>query len=397
MLKKIAIFGKVSYKLYAGGTGSGDVNKAYVIDLQQGLTNAGFFVNKKLEKLYSTYLDFDDEVNDITMEKYGFFKAFMPKQHLAEPTFNSDFYDNLADSSDVALITIGRSSGEGSDRKQTDFYLSDNEKAMISNVCSSFHKKTKKVVVILNIGGVIETASWKNLPDAIILAWQPGQEGGNSIADILSGKVSPSGKLPDTYPMNITDIPSTKNFPTDYNGVQSWDSKSSAGLTGSNVEKTIYEEGLNVGYRYFCTSNKAVSYPFGYGLSYTTFKYSNAKIKKEGNKYVASVIVKNVGKTNGKEVVQLYITAPQGIIEKPEIELKAFAKTRELKPGESQIVKMNFSNYDLASYDTNLQSWVTDAGLYQAKFSASALDVKQTVPFKAVKNIVKCHNSLSIK
>jgi beta-glucosidase len=395
--KKVALFGTASYKTYAGGTGSGDVNKPYVININKGLENAGYELDSAIQKMYATYENFGNQVNNISLEKYGFFKMFMPRKKMPEPALNDDFFDNYAKNYDVAIITIGRSSGEGSDRNISDFNLSDNEKYMIKGVCSAFHAKNKKVVVVLNIGGVVETKSWSNDPDAILLAWQPGEEAGNAIADILSGKVSPSGKLPDTFPVSINDVPSTANFPTDYKGSMSWDSKQASTGNVKNVDVTDYAEGINVGYRYFVTSGKQVSYPFGYGLSYTTFSYSNAKIQKKDNKYVATVTVKNDGEREGKEIVELYITAPKSNMEKPAKELKAFAKTRTLKPGESQVVAMTFTNYDLASYDITTQSWITDAGQYKAKFAASSADIRETVSFNAKKQIVKCHDVLGKK
>jgi beta-glucosidase len=285
--KKVALFGTASYKTYAGGTGSGDVNKPYVININNGLENAGYQLDSAMQKMYATYENFGNQVNNISLEKYGFFKMFMPHKKMPEPALNDDFFDTYAKNYDVAIITIGRSSGEGSDRNKSDFDLSDNEKQMIKGVCTAFHAQKRKVIVVLNVGGVVETKSWNNDPDAILLAWQPGEEAGNAIADILSGKVSPSGKLPDTFPISINDVPSTANFPTDYKGSMSWDSKQASTGNVKNVDVTDYAEGINVGYRYFVTSGKPVSYPFGYGLTYTTFIYSNAKVQKKDNKYIS--------------------------------------------------------------------------------------------------------------
>ena len=395
--KKVALFGTASYKTYAGGTGSGDVNKPYVININNGLENAGYQLDSAMQKMYATYENFGNQVNNISLEKYGFFKMFMPHKKMPEPALNDDFFDTYAKNYDVAIITIGRSSGEGSDRNKSDFDLSDNEKQMIKGVCTAFHAQKRKVIVVLNVGGVVETKSWNNDPDAILLAWQPGEEAGNAIADILSGKVSPSGKLPDTFPISINDVPSTANFPTDYKGSMSWDSKQASTGNVKNVDVTDYAEGINVGYRYFVTSGKPVSYPFGYGLTYTTFIYSNAKVQKKDNKYIATVTIKNSGEREGKEIVQLYVTAPKSNMDKPAMELKAFTKTRALKPGESQTVSMTFTNYDLASYDVNTQSWITDAGQYKAKFAASSADIRETVSFNAKKLVIKCHNVLGKK
>ena len=191
---------------------------------------------------------------------------------------------------DAAIITIGRQAGEGIDRDiETEFNLIDTERQLIIDVCQAFHAAGKPVVVIINSGSVIETASWKSYPDAIICAWQPGEEGGNSVADILTGKVNPSGKLTMTWPMAATDHPSTKNFPGyDF---YSYPVKGA----GSGKRYTNHEEDIYVGYRYFDTFNKEVAYPFGFGLSYTTFAYSKPTVKVSGNNVTVSVTVRNTG------------------------------------------------------------------------------------------------------
>lgn len=394
--KNVALFGKISYMLYAGGTGSGDVNKPYVVDLKQGLVNAGCKLDTAIEQMYRKYFEFGRLTQKISSQRYGSFAPYAPEDRVQEPILGKYVYGNYARKSDVAIITIGRSSGEGGDRKISDFNLDAGEQEMVGDVCDAFHQAGKKVVVILNVGGVIETASWKDKPDAILLAWQPGQEGGNSIADVLTGKVSPSGKLPDTFPVSIDDVPSTKNFPYDTDYIDLTFSSTPTNKD-RNIGYTNYEEGLNVGYRYFATNGKAVSYPFGYGLTYTRFEYADAKVKKSGNHYIATVTVTNTGDKIAKEVVELYVSAPKGNLVKPAMELKSFAKTRELKPGESQKLEMTFSNYDLASYDTGMHSWVTDAGTYQAKFAASCEDIRLTVPFKASSGVVECHDVLNLK
>ena len=160
------------------------------------------------------------------------------------------------------------------------------------------------------------------------------------------------------------------------------------------IPETRYEEGLNVGYRFFMTQNVACSYPFGFGLGYTTFEYSQPRVAKKGKGYVATVTVKNTGNRPGKEAVQLYVAAPKGNLEKPAFELKAFAKTKELQPGEFQTLQLSFSNYDLASYDENLQAWVTDGGTYTAIFAASAADHRVKTDFKAKAETVKAHDVL---
>ncbi|HYQ58516.1 MAG TPA: glycoside hydrolase family 3 C-terminal domain-containing protein, partial [Draconibacterium sp.] len=389
-INNIALFGVTSYNFIAGGTGSGDVNKAYVVDLMQGLSNNGYTVQEDLKDLYEKYKAFESA--RIESESGGG-NWFRGEPVLSELSIAKRFIERQAAEADIAVITIGRNSGEGGDRKvPADFNITADERELLNEVCNTFHLVGKKVVVILNIGGVIETASWKDLPDAVLLAWQPGQEGGNSVADVLKGTANPSGKLPMTFPVALMDHPSSRNFPYEETG----QSGRGFGRQGSqkNVDYTVYEEDIWVGYRYFSTANKKVSYPFGYGLSYTSFEYGTPKVSKSNDQFTATVTVKNIGNRAGKQVVELYVSAPDGKLEKPESELKAFAKTKELAPGESQTLTLTFSAYDLASYDEELQSWVTDEGPYAAKFGTSVADIFSSVDFKVKGLTVKAHDAL---
>ncbi|MDE6497149.1 MAG: fibronectin type III-like domain-contianing protein, partial [Muribaculaceae bacterium] len=203
--------------------------------------------------------------------------------------------------------------------------------------------------------------------------------GGNSVADILTGKANPSGKLTMTWPLNVGDHPSTKNFPQPmdlytYNSVYDWN-KAVPGYHYTNHDEDIY-----VGYRYFDTFGKDVSYPFGYGLSYTDFAYSKPSVSRKGDEITVSVTVTNTGKTAGKEVVQVYVAAPEGTLEKPEKELKTFGKTRELQPGESETLRMTLNRRDLASFDEAQSAWVVDPGTYSFHIASSAADVRATLP-----------------
>ena len=392
-LPHVALFGVSSYHFFAGGTGSGDVHKPYVVDLKAGLTNAGFKMDLTITDVYEKYKDYGLLELEAEMGIYRG-SSFHPRPRMKEPQLGQNVYRFAAEKNDMAIVTIGRSSGEVEDRKFSDFTINPDEKAMLAAVCHEFHKLNKKVVVILNVGGVIETSLLSEMADAILLAWQPGMEGGNAIADVLTGKTYPSGKLSVTFPVKLEDVPATKNFPKDYTIWTDKEMSKARKAMFPCFAETIYEEDLNVGYRYFQTENKPVSFPFGFGMGYTTFEYSNASVKKKGNDYVATVMVKNTGSYAGKEVVQLYISAPKGTIKKPAYELKAYAKTRELQPGESQLLEMTFSNYDLASYDEMQQAWVTDGGQYTAHFAASAADLRQQATFTAKKQVVKCHNVL---
>ena len=390
--KTISVFGVTSYDFIAGGTGSGDVNKAYTVDLMQGLTEAGLKVNSKLADVYKSYQKYQESLTAAGPARGGWFwgKALLPEMAVSRTIINAQ-----AQESDLAIITLGRQAGEGSDRQvEGDFTLTDVERQLITDVCNAFHLANKSVVVVLNMGNVIETASWKAMPDAILLAWQPGQEGGYSVADVLTGKAYPSGKLTMTWPNNLIDLPSSASFP---NVRPAAAPRMRGNNRGNNKvefqDYTKHTEGINVGYRYFTTTQASVSYPFGFGLGYTTFSYSKPVVKATKDGLTASITVTNTGKRAGKEVVQLYVSAPAGGLEKPARELKAFAKTRELQPNQSETLTMKLSLYDLASYNEATQAWETAAGKYTIGFGANVEDIRVTAPYSLSKQqTVKCHD-----
>lgn len=386
-IKTIALFGISSYNFLAGGLGSGDVNKAYVINLEQGLKNAGYTIQPKISNLYNKYTAFEDEQFEEVNKLRGW---YIGKLMLTEPEIDSTYIKLRAKESDIAVITIGRNAGEGTDRHNTpgDFLLTRNEINLIKNVTKAYHEIDKKVVVVINSGGIIETASWKNIPDAIIMAWQPGQEGGNAVADILKGSINPSGKLPATLPLNYLDIPSSNNFPYDYIGFDG-DENSIQSQKQKNVGYTNYDENIWIGYRYFNTFHKNVSYPFGYGLSYTTFAYSNPIIKKSGNNYTVTIKITNTGSKPGKEVTELYISAPKTQIEKPTLELKTFNKTKLLQPKESETVIMTFNLSDMGSFNEKLNSWITDEGTYRILIGSSIQDIQSQLTLKINKPFIQ--------
>ena len=265
---------------------------------------------------------------------------------------------------------------------------------LIQQVCEVYHKAGKQVVVLLNIGGVIETASWKDLPDAILCAWQAGQEGGNSVVDVLSGKQSPSGKFTMTWPLKFTDAYSSKNFPIDEDPRIDMLNQGKKGNV-RNVDYTDYEEDVYVGYRYFDSFDVPVSYPFGYGLSYTTFEYSDAKIAQKNDIYDVTVTIKNTGSHEGKEVVELYVAAPDSkAANKPAKELKAFAKTKSLKPSESETLTLSITADNLASFDETASAWVVAEGEYQFLVAASAQDIKATLTAPVKNQQTKAHDVL---
>ena len=393
-VKNIALFGATSVDFVAGGTGSGNVNKAYVVNMVQGLENAGFKLDESLKDFYQKYVDFA-KINpkDIPLGGTG---ILLGEAKVEEAPVTRAFVESKVAGNDLAIVVIGRNSGEGADRQvEDDFDLSATERSLLSNVCNAFHLAGKKVVVVLNIGGVIETASWKAMPDAILCAWQPGQEGGDAVADVLTGKVNPSGKLPMTFPVQFTDHKSSYNFPlgNEPSGTSAFSFMGDNTRTSVNhVDYTKYEEDIWVGYRYFDTFGKEVSYPFGFGLSYTSFDYSKptVTVAKDGS-ITANVLVTNSGKVAGKEAVGLYVSAPAGGLEKPAKELKAFAKTRLLAPGESQVLSFKVTPYELASFNEAANRWETAAGTYTFCFGRNVNDIP--VQFKAT---VKAAQSFSV-
>ena len=245
-IKNISLFGATAYHSIAGGGGSSNVNKSHIVDISTGLEQVGFVLDRSLKDLYTKYnayqeaLLVDPKATD--WERLSYRRYVYPEMDLMP---NKTLVGEQAKSNDMAVVVIGRGSTEESDRKvHDDFNLSDSEIYMIDKVCEEFHARNKKVVVLLNIGGVVETASWKNKPDAILSVWFPGQECGHAEADVLTGTVNPSGKLPMTFPVRYSDIPSSKNYPT-----------VGETLSGENFDYTSYDEGVWVGYRYFRTAD----------------------------------------------------------------------------------------------------------------------------------------------
>lgn len=383
---EIALFGVTSYDFIAGGTGSGNVNRPYVVDLMSGLTNVGFRLDPELDAFYKDYMKAEavrcGRIN-------GDNKWFIDRERAIE-VIPDDLIVKAAANADDAVITIGRVFGEGKDRDYYHSYLlSDREKELISKVSESFHKAGKKVTVILNVGGLVEMTSWQDKVDAIVLCWQPGQEGGNTVASVLSGDVNPSGHLPATISTEYALEPTAKNFPQvyadkpfNYSYYRQLLDRKLPLHTVRNIDYTEYEEGIYVGYRYFNTfAPKAVAYPFGFGLSYTTFDFNDMKVESAVDGWDVTVTVTNTGKVSGKDVVQLYVRAPKGKLDKPARELKGFAKTPEIAPGESCEVKIHVPAGSLASYDEQTRRWVIEPGKYvfMASKDASDCSLKKSV------------------
>ncbi len=376
-VKNVVLFGVFSYDFIAGGTGSGDVNEAYSISLEQGLINAGYQINQTAKNAFEEH----KAANAKTFEKpEGTLNAMLKSYNPVEFIPTEEQLKPIANEADIAIITIGRNSGEGKDRvEKNDFELSDDEQKMIEDVCQNFHAAGKKVVVVLNIGGVIETVSWKEKPDAILLAWQGGQEGGNSAADILSGAVNPSAKLPMTFPLALDDHASSANFPKsgipmDTRSMMAAKEAKPEAEQIKDVDYTKYDEGIYVGYRHFDKNNVEVSYPFGYGLSYTTFEYENMNIEVIDEVINITVSLKNTGNVAGKEVVQIYAAKPETTIDRAPQELKAFAKSQLLNPGETAELNMSIPLKDLSYWSEETSSWTIEPGTYTICAGASSRD-----------------------
>ena len=387
-VKKVALYGTGSYDFIAGGTGSGNVNKPYIRNVAEGLAENGFEVNQAIQTWYEQYIALAK--TELRNNGAGGGGVLLGDPVISEMEVSRDFIERMEPQTDVAVFTLSRNAGEGGDRYALDgdWTLTGQERQLIQTLADVYHAAGKQFVVVLNVGGVIETASWKHIPDAVLLAWTPGQEGGYAVADILCGKANPSGKLPMTFPVSYFDIPSSHNFPYNYKNVQrsQWDFLfGGPRRQNKNVDYTEYAEGIYVGYRYFETADVPVSYPFGYGKSYTTFEYSKPVVKATADGFTATITVKNTGDVAGKEAVQLYVAAPAGGLEKPAFELKGFAKTKELAPGESQTLTIDVCNYGLASFNEATSAWETAAGTYKVMFGANAADIRATGSYKVKK------------
>lgn len=352
---RMALFGNFAYDTQAGGSGSGYVHRKYKINISEGMANAGFHILEDLAERYRGHI--------------AAAKAQLPAENFwtipIAPEMEIDDNDILqaADQTDIALITLGRMSGEGNDRHsgKGDYRLSDQEKAMIEEVCEVFHGQDKKVVAVLNMGDAIEFTGWNHLPDAILMAWLPGQEAGNAVADIISGKVNPSGKLPMTMAARYEDIPSSDNF----------------GVSQGETNAVRYEEGMMVGYRYFTTSGIESAYPFGYGLSYTTFDYSDLTCSRNDDGSIRiSFKVRNSGKVSGKEAAQIYVHKPEIFGPRPARELCGFHKTSELAPGETEVIDITISREDLKQWNTKDNCWSYPEEGYTIFIGASSEDIR---------------------
>ena len=395
-LKTVALFGVNSYDFFSGGLGSGCVNVPYVVDMVQGLKNIGVKTTPLLTDIYQKYVPYAKaKLKADKNPMMWFLDQGQPK--LDEIEISERCVAHEIGEADAAIITIGRQAGEGIDRQiEGEFNLTQQEKDMIFRVSDQFHAAGKPVIVILNSGSVMETVSWRDRADAILCAWQPGMEGGNSVADVLTGKVNPSGRLTMTWPISATDHPSTKNFPQDMD-MYSYREQIGWGSPLKGRDYTNHEEDIYVGYRYFDTFKKEVAYPFGYGLSDSSVEVAKPRVGVRGGAATVEVTGESNGSVAGKEVAQVYVTAPKGSLEKPAQELKAFAKTRELKPGEQQVLTMQIPVRMLASFDEAGSQWLTDGGQYTFSIGASSRDIRCTATANIAKYTEKVNNALAPK
>ena len=341
--ERVAVFGRMAFHYYKSGLGSGGlVNTRYVVGILDALKECeGVYLDEKLMGIYEDWImenPYDEG------QGWGHVPWCQKEMDVTEEMLD------CARRNDVSLVVIGRTAGEDQDNnaKAGSYCLTETEEDMIRRVC----EVSERTVVVLNVGNIIDM-SWveKYRPQAVLYVWQGGQEGGNGVADVLTGKVCACGKLTDTIAADIKDYPSTENFGDPF--------------------KNYYKEDIYVGYRYFETfARDKVLYPFGYGLSYTTFEMKAEVLKNAGDEITVSATVANTGELKGKEVVQVYVKVPQGKLGNPARKLIGFAKTKELEPGEQEKVCIVIPKYDMASYDDSgvtghKSCYVLEEGIYE--------------------------------
>lgn len=365
--KEVAVFGRIQFHYYKSGTGSGGmVNVTKVVNILDGLIDNGVKVN---EKLLDTYRKWDKENPFDLGEGWGG-EPWSQK----EMPLDEGLVKETAKSCETAIVIIGRTAGEEQDNRLEagSYLLSDDEIAMLTVVRENF----KKVVLLLNVGNIIDMTDINRIaPDAVLYVWQGGMTGGKGTADVLTGKVSPSGKLPDTIAYKASDYPSDANF-------------------GREKNRDIYAEDIYVGYRYFETfAKEKVLYPFGFGLSYTEFEIKTVKAEITEGAVKLSVLVKNIGSYKGKEVIEVYCEAPQGKLGKAARVLCGFEKTRELAPQEEQVVEIAVDISKLASYDDsgvtgNKSCYVLEAGEYKFYVGSDVRSAEYACSFEQGEDLV---------
>ena len=346
----VAVFGNGAYKTVFGGAGSGGVSPNTSVSIMDGLRRSD-----SLTVCNGT---------DNPFKNCDYHDAMDPSKDIP---VTEAYAKEMADAADVALMVISRGSTEGQDRSNLkgDFLLNDTEADMIDRVSAAFHAKGKKVIVVLNMGSPMEVVSWRDKVDAILYVGYAGQGTGTALAQVLSGEVNPSAKTAMTWPVDYDSTPAADYFP------------------GSAVDVTYYED-IYVGYRYYETFGVDVAYPFGYGLSYTTFAYSDFSVEQNPDgSLTATVTVTNTGDVAGREAVQLYVSKPETLQEQAKLELCGFGKTKLLGAGESETLTITVRTEALMTYDTENSRWVLDQGEYTLSVGASVTDLKDSTTLTA--------------
>lgn len=386
----IAAYGVGSYEFIAGGSGSGDVNSAYTVSLVEGLGAANLAIDTDLRNSYEAYI----KRERAKLPEKQFFLEL--DQLVPEMPLTLENVAVKVAETDLALITLGRSSGETEDRRlEGDFNINPIERSLIETVSEVYRAAGKPVIVVLNIGNVVELASWREAVDAIVLAWQGGQEAGHALTDVLTGQLNPSGKLPTTFPLRYEDVPGADTFPG--REIPNGATHQLGGVVLNKEAEITYTEGVFMGYRHYLTKQLPVAYPFGFGLSYTTFFYEELTLSKTEftHELEVAVTVKNTGTVAGKEVVQVYLSAPAPSMQKPIRELKAFAKTKLLPPGAGERLYFRLQPKDLASFAVKQSAWIVEAGIYKVQIGASCTDIRLEATFSAPELLVeKCNQVL---
>lgn len=376
---EIALFGVGSYDFIAGGRGSGDVNKAYVVDLREGLLANNLHLDAELDKQYTQHIQ-EEKARIAPMDAHRRWTVYtLRPNEIRDPR---TLVQGSSKRADLAIVTISRHAAEGFERHvERDFNLRIDERALLNEVSREFRAAGKPVVVVLNVSGPVEIASWRDKADAILVCWMPGQEGGNSVADVLLGRQSPSGHLPMSFPMSYADVPS-QNFPVNVpeNGLnQSFENFSRVHkyYDQPNIDYTNYEEDIYVGYRHYATHGVEVAYPFGYGLTYSAFNLTDMKVEQSEQEILVSCLITNTGKHAAKQVVQLYSTELAPSTDRPLIELRGYCKTPTLQPGESHTVTIRITPEDLATYSEADVAWKLSAGDYRLSLGFSSSELLQ--------------------
>lgn len=372
---RVALFGNGSYETVTGGTGSGDVREAYAVSVVQGLEGAGFSLDAAIRQRHESHIASEN----VKLTPRTGIQAFLPAQLTPEPALDPAALAASAREAAVAVLTLRRTSGEFIDRPPQDFYLDAAEKALVSGVSRAFRAVGKPVVVVLNVGGPIEVMSWRDQVDAILVAWQPGQEAGHAVSDVLTGALNPAGKLPMTFPRDWKDLPAAQGFPGKV--LERGVSDAPAPFGGANRAEVEYLEGIEVGYRSLRPRPIAPAYAFGHGLSYTSFEYGGLQVTPKPDApghWTLTLGVTNRGKRAGAEVVQLYVSAPRDGLPKPLLELRRFAKTRQLAPGEAQNLSFEIGPRELSSFDATAGAWAIAAGTYTLHAGASVVDLRRS-------------------